>query len=261
MAEIRSKSCVINAFLHACIVSVILSTADSNIHVTESNNNLEIKNQLGCETLYIDDTVITLDMSKFNGSCLRIMALPGMGIRMDFQDVNSTWSIYDYFYIQLDQNCEDNGILALTDKPQSCSTIINTSALVIHFHASLIVHFTSSSINRRSPYQVCNVLASSHQSYDHNSQPCSNLTYFEKVHIFTPEVISYSELIRQHPSLNFTTFPDIFGFEPKELPPLNLATIGKGLLFYCCACDQSFVNDRRPESWYKPKPCSDFNKT
>ena len=219
MAEIQTKSCLFNKF-HVFIVLVILSTVDGKNHAAESKDSP----QIGCENVYLNDTVISLDMSELNSDCLRIVAPPGMGIRMDFPNVNSSWSIYDFFYIQLDQNC-DNGIIALSSKPQPCSTLFNTGTLEIHLHASIIVDFSSfSTTDRRFLQPICNVAATIGQSHD--SQPCTNLKNFDKVHNFTNDIISYSELIGHHPSLDFTTFPDV-QFQPSELPLLNLATTGK----------------------------------
>ena len=224
MAEILIKSCVYNTFLHVFMILIILSTVDGKNHAGESTYNPQIEKQLDCETLYVNDAVISWDMSEFNSSCLRIMAAPGMGIRMDFRDGNSSWSIYDFFYIQPDQNCEDSSIIALTGKPNPCSTLFNTSALDIHFHASLMLDFSSSSPYRSLLPQVCNAAATVGQSHD--SQPCTNLENFNRVHNFRHKIMPYSKLIAQHPSLDLTAFPDLW-FQSIELPLLNLATTGK----------------------------------
>ena len=224
MAEIQTKRCVVNIFRYVFVVFVIVSTANGKNHAAGSKNNPQIENQLGCETLYVTDTVISRDMSQFNRSCLRIMVPPGMGIRMDFQDVNSSWSIFDFFYIQMDQNCGDNGIVALTGKPGPCSTLFNASALTIHFHASVMVNFSSSFTDTSFPYPICNVAATVDQSHDF--QPCTKLENFNRVYNFTHKIIHYSELMGQYPSLDLTTFPDS-RFKASELPLLNLATTGK----------------------------------
>ena len=224
MAEIQTKSCVVNIFLYVFVVFVIVSTANGKNHAAGSKNNPQIERQLGCETLYVTDTVISRDMSELNSSCLRIMAPPGTGIRMDFQDVNSSWSTSDFFYIQPDQNCVDNGIIALTGKPKPCSTLFNTSALTIHFHASLMVIFSSFLTDRSFPHPICNVTTTVDQSHDF--QPCTKLENFNRVYNFTHKIIPYSELIEQHPSLNLTSFPD-YRFKASELPLLNLATTGR----------------------------------
>ena len=224
MAEIQTKSCLSNTFW-VLIVLVTLSTADGKNNAAESKDNNQTEKQLGCEKVYLNNTVISLDMSELNSNCLRIMAPPGMGIRMDFPNVNSSWSIYDFFYIQLDQNCDDDGIIVLIGKPNPCSTSFNTSTLEIHLHASLIVDFSSfSTIDRGFLQPVCNVPATVGQSHD--SKPCTYLEMFNRVHNFTNDIISYSKMIGQHPSLDFNTFPDV-QFQQSELPLLNLATTGK----------------------------------
>ena len=224
MAEIQTKNCVVHKFLYVFVVFVIVSTADGKNHAAESKDDPQIEKQLGCETLYVTDAVISRDMSELNSSCLRIMAPPGMGIRMDFQDVNSSWSISDFFYIQLHQNCGDNGIIALTGKPNHCSTLFNTSALTIHFHASLMVNFSSSFTDTSFPHPICNVAETVGQSHD--SQSCTKLENFNRVYNFTHKIIPYSELIGKHPSLDLATFPDLF-FEASELPLLDLETTGR----------------------------------
>ena len=211
-------------FLRVFIVLVVLSTVDDKNHAVESKDNPQIDKQSGCEPLNVNDAVISRNMSEFNGICLHIMALPGMGIRIDFQDDNSSWSIYDLFYIQLDKNCKDSRIIALTGKPKTCSTLFNTSDLEIYSHASLTVDFSSSSIYKSFPNPVCNVAAIGDQS--HNSQPCTNLANFNRIYNFTQEIIPYSELVRLHPSLDFTSFADVW-FQPSELPLLNLASTGR----------------------------------
>ena len=226
MVEIQNKSCVFNISLFVLVASVMVSTVGCKNHAAETKDNPQIEKQLGCATLYVNDTLISQNMSEFHCSCLRITAPAGMGIHMDFLDVNSSWSIYDFFYIRQDQNCENNGIIAFTGNLQPCSISFNTSTLEIHFQASLMLNFSSFTIDSF-PHGVCNVAQTVDQSQ--NSQPCTNLVSFDKVYNFTHKIIPYSELIRQHPSLDFTTFPDQL-FQPSELPLLNLATTGRFLI-------------------------------
>ena len=246
MAEMQTKSCLFNIF-HAFIILVILHTVDVKNHTAGPTDNPKLERQSGCETLYLYDTVESLYTSEFNSSCLRIVAPSGMGIHMDFRDVNSTWSIYDYFYIQLDQNCEDSGIIALKGKPKPCSTLFNTSALEIHFHSSLLVDFSSSSIDTNFQQPICNIAATVAPSH-HDFQPCTKLENFNRVHYFTHEIIPYNELRRLHPSLDFTTFPDEW-FQPSELPLLNLTTTGR---FLGCELEQEELDVNLKKAAFLP---------
>lgn len=179
----------------------------------------------GCTSLHITDTAVAFNQSDTSISCLHIVGSKGSWIRVDLQ-VNSTWSVAsDFIYVQTHNPCEDHNILELTNASRLCSTLFKTIALDMYIKGSVDMTFSSFQADIDSSHSSCDPGGFQDQRlhYEH----CFDLTDYDEVHVFPQQMMTYDDIVQQHPSLNITaSIPDA-SFQSSELPPLNLDITGK----------------------------------
>lgn len=218
MAEFRNQLwCRI--LLAICITMAITTGA---IH----DQDLLQSDILGCEPIH-NESVVFFNQSASSSHCFRIWAPKGSGIQMDLQQTNSTWSVDDDFlYVDFYNLCQDHNIFALTSMTRPCSTQFDATSLDIHFKGSAVnMTFSSFQIDDNLPRSICS--SDGFQNQGHHSKHCFDRTDFDEVYVFPQQIMTYDDMVRQHPSLNITAIIPDSRFQISELPPMNLDTSGK----------------------------------
>ena len=207
-----------------CLVLTSLAVATT---VTRPN----FANTANCETHSMNSPSNSVGVTASSAqSCHDVIAPDGFSIQMTTASNVSTWTLYDYFYVELNGGTDRRAdIFAFTSNTTPCCVVFNTSALKIQLKTSenIDIKLASYNVSMTTQSQISD--CTFRDTTSHQYEQCTHLEPFDSKYTFTREILAYNEFLDRHPSLNWTV-PDPW-FDQSESPQLFAATDGKTLSF------------------------------